>query len=556
MARPFRDFFCAALLSTVGVCYGESLLLQDMKLSKRLGGDYRSTTLSRSTNIASTEELPVVLQQATSVKREYFSAVTKHAQNVLIGGEESTSSVISSYKHAGRERANVLMKLNGGERIVGVEGGNRAGARRISAVGSVSLKLAVESAQAYSNDIAGANAKTAADGYNASAAAGAAFLPRVEYFDKIGDEISQPSSITDASGNKVPIDKHQYRDSTWQITQPLIDVPSIYEYKRLRSAEVSSRELLNSSRERVSQDTVSAYLKLIESRLTQIITSEYERTLKKLLEWTTLRSSAGASSETDSDRVRSRVIAARAAIAENQALLETARIQFRRLTGLEPASIEIPESLLPELPPDVETALERAYSGNRDLLAAESDVEAIRYEQKGKLGRLLPKLEFLYTDRYVYNAGGIAANPASQNSFPTQRDKRALFVVSFSVFNGGSDVNQARALAEKSEEARYRAAEIRRRLEERVLINFETLLTTRDRINATREEIEVNEKVVAAFNEQLVLANRPLLDILDAVQRVNDSKLQLVRMVVAEATASYQLLSNIGSISSEFGLSE
>lgn len=449
----------------------------------------------------------------------------------------------------GRQRSAILTQLNGGSRIVPIREGARPYKRDRMAGEAVDLQGAVASSQAYSNEIAGAAARSDAAARFSDAAAGAAFLPRLDIQDKKGRETSTPSAITDPiTGKKVPSDVHQMRDTVVQLTQPLLDVPAIYEYRRQRAVEMASIETLADSRERVTFQAVNAYLRLIEARIAQIITGEYEANLKQLLERIALRAAAGASSVTDSDRVRGRVVGAKASIIETQALLEAARVHFRRLTGLDPATVEIPDVLLPDMPSDIENALSQAFENNRELRAAMNDTEAVRLEQKSKLGRFLPRLEFHYTDVRIYNAGGIAANDPSIGSSPTQRDKRAMIVLNFNLLNGGSDLNQARGLAGKSEESRLRAAEIQRQLEERIYINFETLITVKDRIDAVREEVEVNEKVVAAFGEQLVLANRSLLDVLDAMQRLNDSKMLLNRLIVAEATASYQLLNNLGAI--------
>jgi outer membrane protein, adhesin transport system len=52
--------------------------------------------------------------------------------------------------------------------------------------------------------------------------------------------------------------------------------------------------------------------------------------------------------------------------------------------------------------------------------------------------------------------------------------------------------------------------------------------------------------VVAAFNEQLFATNRQLLDVLDAYQRLYQSKVDLTNLVVTEAQVRLQVSHLLG----------
>jgi adhesin transport system outer membrane protein len=132
--------------------------------------------------------------------------------------------------------------------------------------------------------------------------------------------------------------------------------------------------------------------------------------------------------------------------------------------------------------------------------------------------------------------------------YTDQNDKRAMFVMSWNLLNGGADMMQSRALASKRMEYEYRAKDIQRKLEESLRINFNTLRAVNGRINAVRQEMESNDIVLAAFNEQLFSANRSLLDVLDAYQRQYNSRTELTRLLIAEATAGLQMLRNMGKL--------
>ena len=55
-----------------------------------------------------------------------------------------------------------------------------------------------------------------------------------------------------------------------------------------------------------------------------------------------------------------------------------------------------------------------------------------------------------------------------------------------------------------------------------------------ERYSALRDELVANRSVVDAFQAQLVGGNRPLLDVLDAYQRLHQSRLDLAQLVLGE----------------------
>ena len=105
-----------------------------------------------------------------------------------------------------------------------------------------------------------------------------------------------------------------------------------------------------------------------------------------------------------------------------------------------------------------------------------------------------------------------------------------------------------RAALARAEEARFRLMDAERRLEESLTVSFNALQAVNSRYEAVRAEYAANEQVAIAFREQLEAASRPLLDVLDAEERLFASKQEMLRLIVLKATLELQIHRLIGDV--------
>ena len=419
----------------------------------------------------------------------------------------------------------------------------------VTRVKNLSLLDATALALDYSNEVAASTAKRDTSEYLATASLGP-LLPHIDYKINGGQEESNPSTRTDNLGVRAPSDTHHRTDRQVFIRQTLMDLPSYFERQRQNLLLKSAEHSLSNTQERVAYDTLISFLKLIQLRLDVVLAKNYETELNKLLEYMAARAEAGGSTQADMQRVKGRVINTRSTVIEAQGAYESGLVEFRRLTGVVPSSLSIPESLLPMLPKDFEAAMATAVQNNYELQAALRDKESVVQERRAMLGKFAPKLDIELSSVRSYNAGGIDGSVRLPGTpiYPVQDDKRAMFVMSWNLLNGGADRMQSKALESKRLEYEYHAKEIQRKLEESLRVNFNALHSVGGRVNGVMQEMESNDLVLAAFNEQLFAANRSLLDVLDAYQRQYSSRTELSRLLIAEATAGLQMLRNMGRL--------
>ncbi|MBX9635403.1 MAG: TolC family protein, partial [Magnetospirillum sp.] len=211
---------------------------------------------------------------------------------------------------------------------------------------------------------------------------------------------------------------------------------------------------------------------------------------------------------------------------------------------------QIPASLFPAPPASVDDALALAMKANPDYLLSRRQMEVQELDSYKSYSRLMPKITFEYTKSRTWNADGSAIGGSSSSNdaiYPFQNETRAMIVSTWSI-NGGTEITQGLASAAKAREADFRSRDTRAKTEEMVRVSFNALGAARGRVPVLEEAVDSNIKVVAAFEEQYISANRPLFDLLDAYERQYGARQELTRVLVAEAQAGHQLRRLMGQL--------
>lgn len=469
-----------------------------------------------------------------------LAASQAQAQTAQIDAPEAAAAQVPR----GDRRAALLRGLLDGETEVPIA---VPGTETPDSVDTVGLDEAVALAMKSNYEILAADAKKSGTGWDVVAAYGQ-YAPQVHFTYASGSERNSPASYNDALGNRVNDDTHHRRDRVWKIQQPLVDVAIVADILQRRTTDdVAAAERVG-VRERVALDTVSSFLKLIQGVLTVRYAERYKTSLDGLQDRMSARVEGGGASRADLERVRSRAVAAESAIISARSELEAAQKEFRRLAGVMPLRVRVPERLLPEVPEQAGDALRRALAANPEYLASDLQADVTRLESDKAYGRLLPKLNFEISRSNTYNAGGSSkGNPIDGGPWPNEIENTAMLVATWS-FNGGSDLLQGVGYGERAREAQYKTLDLRRRIEESMANSYTALAAADKRIQATRQALAANILVANSFEEQYLAGSRQLFDLLDAYERLYASRVELVRLITAEAQAAFQVRRQMGEM--------
>ena len=377
-------------------------------------------------------------------------------------------------------------------------------------------------------------------------AAWAQLLPTATASAGGGQERSEPAAINDAFGKRVADSRHFRRDRALTVTQPVVDLTMIAGIRAAQRRESLTALQARDTKERLAYDTVSAYLDLLQARLTVELAERYISSLADLRARMQSRVDAGGATAADLDRIVARAGNADAARIEALGLYDASLAEFGRLTGVEPTDLVIPDVVVPEVPGSPEVALQKAIAGNPAYGAALQQVKLAEADRERALAGALPRLSLVYSDTWSYNAGGSALGNPVDGVYPTQRSRTAAVVVQWAL--GAGAVTGAMSAGAKAREQRLRAEDQKYRLEQALLTGYATVNAANKRYKVLREGIQSNDNVVRSFEEQFAEGSRSVFELLDAYEQLYSVRVNFIQVAFTEAKAGYQIHRQLGDV--------
>lgn len=426
---------------------------------------------------------------------------------------------------------------------------------------SVTEPLTIEESVAFTLknnfEVQGAKSKTEAAKWDKYSAYGG-YLPKVTLEVRDGKQESKPSnySIKGASGNMtVPDDTHHTWSNSLTINQPVVDLSIISDILTKSDTADAVEADEYSAREKAAYDTIASFLRVTRSRMIIAFAESYKQNLDKLGQRMRDRVSGGGAPGVELDRINARSVSAKSAIIEAHSEYQAAIVEFRRLTGVNPIKLHLPDTLLPAVPGSVEEVLTRTMRNNPDFRAANKRAEASIGDMEKSFSNLLPKFGVEFSNSRVWNAGGVSktdvntctGNVNNNCFFPNSKTTSLMGVFTWNL-NGGSDFASGMSNRARAQAASFAATDLRQKLDETVRVSFDAMNAANARIEAVSRAVESNSKVATAFEEQYLAGSRQLLDLLDAYERLYQSQNELTVLLVSEAQAGYQLRRQMGEL--------
>ena len=380
---------------------------------------------------------------------------------------------------------------------------------------ATSLQQSIEAGVANSLEVKAAMARREAGRQGVLVARGA-LLPQLE---------ARAGAGTGRLGSVSPAEDRHRKEGNITLRQTLFDAPAWREVDRQNLLSDATELQLQAATSAAALETATAYLQALQARTSLALGTDYEKMLGTLLTLVTDRAQGGATSMAERDRVRARVANARSQMADARANLRAAQRNLATLTGGAPEVlvVGVPSSLT--VPVEADDARSEARLFNADLYSARLEAQALGQEAQTARGKLLPRLDAELSHSRATNASGLPSY---------QRDTKGMVVMNWALLSGGSDIAQQRGALARQKEKQLRADDIERRLEQDIEAAYAALDTVNDRYAALKDELAANRTVVDAFRSQLVSGNRPLLDVLDAYQRLHQSRLDMAALVLGE----------------------
>jgi outer membrane protein TolC len=359
-------------------------------------------------------------------------------------------------------------------------------------------------------------------------------LPSFSYRRAAGPERSY---LTDRAA-----DSHHYTSGALRITQPLISVPNANQWLSTLSAEQAATWRVQASREAVALAVVKASIDLASSRVVLDFSDDLLKQLTDVQSYVEARAKAGASSQADLERARTRTLAARQTRIEQQANYKNAYLEIQRLTGQSPVGLHLPYlNQLPGLPNTQSELRQLVRDESFDLRAMREDLAAQQRVVRAEYSKLLPALGVSAEQDNNANVRGTNA---------PQMDRRLLLVMTWNFSLGGKEYYSAQQAQAELTNRQARIDEETQRALQSADADFALLQSATLRLQSAQSEKEAATRVVNAVQEQLRTGRMgSLLDALDASERLFAARQRVLQTLAQQMQAQAQLARRLGALS-------
>jgi adhesin transport system outer membrane protein len=241
----------------------------------------------------------------------------------------------------------------------------------------------------------------------------------------------------------------------------------------------------------------------------------------------------GSISVADQQQAEERLQAALVRQDEAMQDLTDAKIELRRLTGLQIDTVSLPPVLAARVPPSEDAAIGLARTANPLVREAQADVDAAEAVVTSAKGDLYPTIGVDLTGRIGEDIDGFKGQT---------NDVQGRLYMRWNVFDGGINRAKVQETVRQASQARFKLYEVIRQAEGDVA-NAWNARTSQDAITKKLDrESQVSDDLLLSYRSQFNVGRRSLLDVLDAENTRFNTQVRLETARFSQMFAEYQIL--------------
>jgi len=310
---------------------------------------------------------------------------------------------------------------------------------------------------------------------------------------------------------------------------------------RVKSA--ANRVFENS--EFLALDTVGAYYEVLRQRELVNLSDENVRIHIGIVDSIRQQLTGGGGSRADLAQSESRLSRARSTLAQTLNDLRDAEAFYTRVVGQFPDDLSMPEFDLMLLPTNLNEAVGWVNDDNPTVEIFEADVRTAEAEVGITEAPFYPQVNFEAQTAWTDNADGVDSQ---------EWNNQFMVRLRWNFFRGGIDkAARQEALARMNEAKNRRHASLVDAQQE-MRNSWFALEGNRQQVEDLTDAVEFSRETRDAYREQFDVAQRTLLDVLDAENELFVSKGQLVTSQINEILASYRVLALGGQLLLSLGV--
>ena len=315
----------------------------------------------------------------------------------------------------------------------------------------------------------------------------------------------------------------------------------------IRAAEtrdLAGRADLRGSESSLFNQVVTAYMDVILQEAVVGLNANNVEVLRVNLESTRDQFQIGQLTRTDVAQSESRLALAQGDLRTAQANLIGARERYVLYVGKAPENLQAPPPL-PNLPANVNEAVEVALHNNPDLIAAQERADAAGFDVGAAGAGRLPKVELFAsggaTD-YLGTLGSAVIGPVTQLQTTAQAGVRATIPL----YQGGRPAALERQSQARASQALEQAVGAERTVIQQVRAAYAAWQASLAIITSSQSAVSAAELSVEGTRAEQTVGTRQIIDVLNAEQELLQAQVQLVTARRNAYVAGFALLAAMG----------
>lgn len=319
------------------------------------------------------------------------------------------------------------------------------------------------------------------------------------------------------------------------------------EVKRFDHIKLLRLYELQDATETIALEVARAYYDVVRYRKLVTLSEENYIRHRSVFELIQAKSKAGVGRRVDLEQISGRL-----ALAESNLLTETSNLhdvstRFQRLVGSPPEKdLENPTLLTNGIPADLSASLNAAFTKNPTLLATIENILSVNSSVSAKRSAFQPRLDFRAQAERGNNIDRISGRT---------NNNTAEFVLSWNLFNGGSDKASLQQAADQVNVAKDLRDKTCRDIRQTLSIAFnDTRKLTEQLTYLDQHQLSI-EKARDAYRQQFDIGQRSLLDLLDTENELFQAKRAFANAEIDLNYAYARTHAGMGNINAALGVS-
>ena len=301
----------------------------------------------------------------------------------------------------------------------------------------------------------------------------------------------------------------------------------------------SAANRVHENAEFLALDVIGGYVEVLRQRELVRLAEANLKVHIGILDSLQQRLAGGGGSRADVAQTEARSARARATMTQTLNDLRDAEAAYTRIVGQYPDQIEAPEFPEGVLPNDLESAVTLANTNNPTTKIFEADVKSSLAEVSIAAVPLYPAVTLEAESEYNDGRDGIETY---------EFNNQVMLRLRWNLFRGGIDRANRQEQLSRLAESKNRRLRSFLDAQQEMRQSWFALEASRQRVEDLSDAVKFNMETRDAYRQQFEVAQRTLLDVLDAENELFVASGQLVSSQTNELLASYRILAVGGTL--------